>query len=90
MLRVRSEAGGPGQTWWKSAGQPTFPSDTQRLSFRLAPSADWQEITLDLPVTTPTEIIRVYLPASNGPVDIRTIEHTDRAGGKPVKSWHFE
>lgn len=88
-LRVRSVTGGPGRVAWKTAAQDSFPQD-QSIMFQLAAEDDWQELELTLPVTAMTAIIRLYLPARNGPVDIQSIQYFDAETMKPVRAWEFK
>ncbi len=91
-LRVRSEKGGPGRVVWKTAQQDAFPANGQSVEFVVpASDADWWETTLDLPVQGTTAIVRLYLPAQNGPVEIQLIKYQDDRdqAARPLRVWDF-
>lgn len=85
-LRVRATSGGSGTVMWKLDSEREFPQDGPRVPFTLEPAADWQDISLDLPVAGTTGIIRLYLPATDAPVDIQSIRYT---AGDRQKAWDF-
>lgn len=88
-LRLRSPAGGPGKVFWKTADQKEFPSSGQTVAFTLAPGADWQDVSLELPVEGQSGIVRLYLPADKAPVEIESIQYFSADSGKPVRAWNF-
>ncbi|MEQ8789610.1 MAG: sulfatase [Pirellulaceae bacterium] len=86
-LRLKGPAG-KAQVRWKGANQETFPEDAQTVDYVLADREGWQEVKIDLPVKGRPGIVRIYLPlADDAPIDIESIEFTDRQGGK--KAWSF-
>ncbi len=87
-LTVRSTHGGRGKIWWKTPGQEQFPVGRQLVEFELKAGERWQDVQVRLPIEQPTQIIRVYLPAKEYPVDIRSIRYDD-ATGKTVRRWDF-
>ena len=79
-FRVRCAKGGDGKAEW-------LPSDGMARSVPFKISAgDWQDIALDLPANGPLGIFRLYLPASDQPVELDHVELTGK--GKP-KRWNF-
>lgn len=87
-LRVRSSTGGPGQVRWKMAGQDNFPANGQSVDFDFAGGDQWQELTVDLPVQARPQIVRLYLPASQSPVEIQSIRFS--GPGKQQRVWSFD
>jgi len=86
-LKVRSEAGGSGKVWWKSANQDQFPEGEQSVEFNITGGNDWQTVKVTLPVKRHTQIVRLYLPAEESPVEIQSIEYTDAETGDPIRIW---
>ena len=86
-LCVRGK-GGEGKVHWRLAGQKGFPEQRQVAPFAVAPSESWQEVEVRLPVTGKTDIVRLYLPVAQGPIEIRSIAFTARDGRAQV--WDFE
>lgn len=86
-LRIRSANGGLGKVQWKLADQEQFPESGQEVEFAVAEGNDWQDVTVELPIRGRPSIVRIYLPATKGPVDIRTIRFSGDSG--VVKSWSF-
>lgn len=87
-LRVRSAAGGPGKVQWVTGEQADFNAPGQTAEFALMPGAEWQELTVALPIQGAPRIVRLYLPADKGPVEVAAIRYLD-AAGKPVREWAF-
>jgi arylsulfatase A-like enzyme len=87
-LRARSVAGGPGKVQWVTEGKDDFAAPGQTVEFALKPGAEWQDVDVALPIQGPPRIIRLYLPADKGPVEIAAIRYLDRAG-RPVREWAF-
>lgn len=87
-LRVRSEGGGAGEVRWKKSRQDSFPRQ-QSVAFQLPKSSQWRDITVDLPVQGRTQIVRLYLPAKQGPVDIGSIRFTAKSTRATVREWSF-
>jgi len=79
-FRVRCAKGGDGKAEW-------LPSDgmARPVPFKIS-AGDWQDIALDLPANGPLGIFRLYLPASDQPVEL---DHVELSGkGKP-RRWDF-
>ena len=88
-LRVRSAVGGAGKVHWKAGEQDGFPEGDQQVAFTIPAGKDWQDITVQLPVKKKTQIVRLYLPASDSPVEIQSIRY-EAKGGKLIKAWDFK
>lgn len=88
-LRLRSAKGGPGRISWKLASQQEFAESGQSVEFEIPAGDAWTEVTVRLPVTAPTAIIRLYLPAEQAPVDIQSIEYRDASDEDVVRAWRF-
>lgn len=88
-LRIRSQQAGTGSVQWKTAGQKDFPAEGQRVTFDVAAVADWQDVQVELPIAGRAAILRLYLPAEAGPVDVQRIEYIEARSGKNVKTWDF-
>ncbi|MEZ6132718.1 MAG: sulfatase [Planctomycetaceae bacterium] len=89
-LRIRSQTGGAGKVQWKHADQDDFPVQEQTVPFSLPPATDWQTITINLPINSRTQILRLYLPLENGPLEIQSINYVETQSKKSVKQWEFE
>src|SRR5690606_2889558 len=88
-LRIRSEHEGTGSVQWKTAGQENFPEQGQRVTFPVATGDDWQDLHVDLPIEGRAAILRLYLPADAGPVDLQRIEYIAAQSGRTIKTWGF-
>jgi len=86
-LRARSASGGPGKVQWTTQDQTEFPKTGQTVEFTLPAGADWQDITVDIPLAGESRIIRLYLPADKSPVEIASIQYNGKSG--PLKGWNF-
>ena len=89
-LRARSTTGGPGKVQWTTKDQAEFPKTGQTVEFTLPAGNDWQDVTVDIPVTGKLRIIRLYLPADKSPVEIASIQYTDKTGTLNVWSFNSE
>ncbi len=86
-LRVRSSAAGTTKLEWVPGGAGE-PSGAKSVTFDI-PAGDWRELSVDIPATGPLGIIRLYLPASDKPLELDWIELCAKsAGGKPQR-WEF-
>jgi len=86
-LRARSTTGGPGKVQWTTKDQTEFPKTGQTVEFTLPAGDDWQDVTVDIPLTGESRIIRLYLPADKSPVEIASIQYTGKTG--TFKVWNF-
>lgn len=86
-LRARSTTGGPGKVQWTTKDQTEFPQTGQTVEFTLPAGDDWQDVTVDIPVTGELRIIRLYLPADKSPVEIASLQYTGKTG--TLKVWNF-
>ena len=86
-LRARSATGGPGRVHWATKDQTDFPQTGQTVEFTLPPGEDWQDVTVDIPLTGELRLLRLHLPAQKGPVEIASIRYSDKTG--PLKAWDF-
>lgn len=94
-MRLRSRHGGTGQVWWKSAEQPDFPDSAQRLTYDVDASDQWQDVEVSLPIESRTQIVRVYVPASDPAgdrdeaVEIESIQFVDAKTDRTLRAWDF-
>jgi len=88
-LRARSAAGGTGKVQWKLTTQNEFPKTGQTVEFNLPAGADWQDLTVALPIQGSPSPLRLYLPADKSPVEIQSIQYFAADGTKPVRAWNF-
>jgi len=86
-LRARSTTGGPGKVQWVTQDQTEFPATGQTVAFTLPAGGEWQDITVDIPLTGDLRLLRLYLPADKSPVEIASIQSTGKTA-KP-KTWNF-
>lgn len=89
-LRVRSEKGGAGRVTWKTKAQDDFPKDdSQSVAFTVPSGNQWEDITLDLPVKGDSQLIRLYLPATDSPVEVQSILYTPKGSNQVLRHWKF-
>lgn len=82
-IRACASKGGPGKVEWLHS-----PPDSEKATsvpFELS-RKEWQEVSIDLPAEGKLGIVRIYLPAMHGPVELDWIEMTN---GKNVERWDF-
>jgi len=89
-IRARTAAGGDGRVTWKTSDQDAFPDSGQEVAFKLPAGAEFQDVSVDLPIQGVSSTIRVFLPATQGPVDIESLTFVADADAKPVKVWDFK
>jgi hypothetical protein len=85
-LRARSRAGGTGKVQWRTATQETF-VETQAVSYAVPAGESWQDITVQVPVRGRAGILRLYLPAEPGEIEIQSIQFLNKSGQEKV--WDF-
>ncbi|NNM30865.1 MAG: sulfatase [Akkermansiaceae bacterium] len=85
--KLRLRGMGPGRIQWMTRDQEEFPKEGQSVPFTLTERDAWQEVELQLPVKGTTRLVRLYLPAADGRVDIQSIEYADRSGQS--QTWNF-
>ena len=88
-LLVRSQTGGSGTVQWKLAAQDDFPAEGQAVKFSIPASPQWNNVSIELPIEMPTQIVRLYLPLQNGPMEIQSIDYVDSTTKKSLKRWEF-
>ena len=86
-LRLRSEAGGSAKVQWKTAEQEAFPESGQVVDFAVPSGNEWQDVTVKLPIKGKPGIVRLYLPASDSPVELQSIRFSNER--EEVKVWDF-
>lgn len=86
-LRVRSSEGGTGKVQWRTTGQEAFPKSTQVVSYRLPGGDQWSDVAIRLPIQGRSEVIRLYFPLDQSPIELQSIVFQDKAGKQ--KSWEF-
>ncbi|MCB9952110.1 MAG: sulfatase [Planctomycetaceae bacterium] len=84
---VRSTAGGEGRVHWKTPAQDNFPKDEQLVKFQIPAGEDWQTVTVSLSIPEQPQVVRLYLPVQDHPLDVRSIEYSDKGGRK--RAWDF-
>jgi len=89
QLRARSQTGGAGKVQWKLAAQEEFPAQGQVVNFAIPAGSEWQELLIDLPIEKTTQIVRLYLPLENAPIEIQSIDYLDAKTKQSVKRWEF-
>jgi arylsulfatase A-like enzyme len=57
------------------------------VPYKVADEAEWQKITVELPVKEKTSILRLYLPSGSAAVELDEIILRPEAG--PPRSWNF-
>jgi hypothetical protein len=83
-LRARSAVGGPCRIQWTTSEQTEFPETGQTVDFHLPGNGEWQDTAVEVPLNGESRIVRLYLPADKAPVEVASIEDSQR--GNPLKS----
>ncbi len=86
-LQTRSEKGGTGKVQWRLAQQEDFPTDGQQVEFTVPGGGQWSEVDVTLPIEGRPGIVRIYLPAFDSVVELKSIEFTNSEGA--AKRWRF-
>lgn len=86
-LTLRAPQGGEGRIQWKTAIQQQFPEAGQEVAFHVEPGDDWQTITVEVPVKGMSGTTRLFLPAENSTVELKSIQFSNQVGSK--KNWDF-
>jgi arylsulfatase A-like enzyme len=84
-LRARCAAGGDGKVEWIPGGKS--PGEPQSVPFKLTGGADWQDVSVQIPADASIGILRVYVPAQNQEVEVKSIEL--KTAEKP-RRWDFK
>lgn len=82
-FRTRSAAGGVGKAEWLTSASTPVNAKPETLNFA---AGDWQELSVNIPVSGPLGIVRIYLPAQKQPVEIDWIEIK---GAAKTRRWEF-
>ena len=70
--------------------RPQNPDDSTARSFAFdLPPSDWREVSVELAASGSLGVIRLYLPASEKPVEIDWIELRGKAAGAKPQRWEF-
>ncbi len=86
--RLRSDSGGQGRVQWRRKDQQEFPATGQTTPFELH-AGDWQEIGIPVPEKGPLAHLRIWLPASESPIQIDWVELRQPAAEQPIQHWDF-
>lgn len=90
-LRIRLElraAGGRGRVQWRTEAQETFPEEGQVVDYALSDGAEWETVSVAVPVEGRAGTLRLFLPAGKGDsVEIRSILVEGSDGAR--KEWRF-
>lgn len=86
-VTIRAPQGGEGKIQWKTAGQLQFPETGQQVAYNVQPSEDWQTVTIPVPVEGMSGTTRLYLPAENSTIELKSIQFTNKQGSQ--KRWDF-
>ncbi|MCA9162754.1 MAG: sulfatase [Planctomycetales bacterium] len=87
-LRIRAAAGGTGRVTWKESRQDDFPDD-QSVEFAVPAGNEWNELSVRIPIRSSPGIVRLYLPAEAGPVELQRIAYFTADTEKPIRGWDF-
>jgi arylsulfatase A-like enzyme len=64
-VRMKAPAGGAGKIQWRTAGQETFPTTGQIVSFDVPPGDEWREVRVEVPVQGTLAHVRLYPPPAD-------------------------
>ena len=85
-FRARTSAGGAGRI----ESRPNNADDSTATSFAFdLPSGDWREVSVEIAASGPLGIIRIYLPATEKPVEVDWIELRGKAADARPQRWEF-
>ncbi|MBX7210687.1 MAG: sulfatase [Verrucomicrobiaceae bacterium] len=85
--RLRSAADGDGKVEWLPGGAAD-PSNVKSVPFSVK-AGEWREISVDLAGDGPIGTLRIYLPASDKPVEFDWIELRSSSGKVKPMRWDF-
>ncbi len=88
-MRVRAPAGGTGRVEWRLEGQDEIPESGQSVEFELAAADGWQDAAVTVPARGRTTVVRLYLPADRGPLEIESLRYVHADSGRLVYEWNF-
>jgi hypothetical protein len=85
-FRARTSTGGGGRV----ESRPNNADDATARSFVFdLPFGDWREVSVELAVSGPLGVIRLYLPATGRPVEVDWIELRGKAAHAKAQRWEF-
>jgi hypothetical protein len=87
-FRARTSAGGAGKVESRSQGADDATA-AKSVAFDL-PAGDWREIAVELPSPGPLGVVRLYLPASETPVELDWIELRGKGASAKPQRWDFD
>ncbi len=87
LITARTPAGGEGRVMWKRKDDDNFSEAERSTTFNLPANSIWSTIQVDLPIKGQPQIVRLYLPAQQTPVDVQSLQFQDTEGGS--KNWDF-
>lgn len=83
--RVVGDEPGKARVQWRTNQQDEFPQSSQNVDFNLIASAEWQDITVQVPVDGRSQLVRIHLPVGRV-TEIQSIRW-EAKGQKPVEWW---
>jgi len=86
-LHVRSISGGEGKIEW--LGDTKAGAEPKSVPFKIA-AGDWQELSVEVPAQGQLGTTRLYLPASQQPVDVDWIELRHKSPDAKPQRWEFK
>ncbi|MCY2993123.1 MAG: sulfatase [Planctomycetota bacterium] len=85
-FRARTSVGGAGRI----ESRPDNADDSTARSFAFhLPSGDWREVSVEIAASGPLGVIRLYLPATEKPVEVDWIELRGKAADARLQRWEF-
>lgn len=87
-LRIRSSTGGEAKVEWLPLGTAD-PTVVKSVPYKVQ-AGDWQQISVNLDDTGSLGTMRVYLPASQQPLEVDWIEVRGKAAKSKPQRWEFE
>lgn len=86
-LRLRSPAGGEGKLEWLPGGAADS-AGSQSVAFT-APVGEWSELSVDVPATGTLGVVRLYLPASDKPLELDWVALFGKSADSKPQRWEF-
>lgn len=85
-LRVRAIAGGAGKVEW--LGDQTAGATPRSVPFTVS-AGEWQEISVEVPAKGLLGTTRLYLPASDKPLEVDWVELRGKGANAKPQRWEF-
>jgi arylsulfatase A-like enzyme len=90
QLNVRCETDGRFACQWRTADQESFPTEGQLVQVSFSGSAEWQRVSIDLPVAGNLQHIRIYFPEGAKTVELEHAALRTQSPPRSIHTWQFK